>query len=90
MAEPLQHVLTACLGELRDWRSAHPEAGRYRDDVYARIERILRQLRRIDEAREVERLVLEIEQLVRDEGPLSEEFMPSLEQLHAAVSNPRC
>jgi len=82
----LQHVLTRCLGELRDWRVRHPEAPRTADEVYARIERTLRQLRRIRSASEAERLVLDLERRVRDEGPLSEEFLPSLEALHQAVT----
>lgn len=83
---PLQHVLTHCLGELREWRARHPEAPRTPDEVYARIERTLRQLRRIRNPREAERLVLDLERRIRDEGPLSEEFMPSLEALHQTVT----
>lgn len=85
--QQLQHVLTRCLGELREWRARHPEAAHTPDEVYARVERTLRQLRRIRSPGEVERLVLELERRVRDEGPLSEEFMPSLEALHQAVTH---
>jgi len=83
--ETLQHVLTRCLGELREWRARHPDAGRYPDELYARLEGTLRQLRRIRDEEEAARLVLEMELWIRDEGPLSEAFLPSLEDLHEAV-----
>lgn len=84
--ETLQHLLTRCLGELREWRSAHPDAERYPDDFYGRVERSLRQLRRIHDAEDAARLVTELELRIRDEGPLSESFLPSLEELHEAVA----
>lgn len=84
--ETLQHVLTRCLGELREWRAGHPDASRTPDDFYARVERTLRQLRRIQEPDDALRVVLDLELSVRDEGPLSEAFLPSLEALHEAVT----
>ena len=83
--DTLQHVLTRCLGELREWRSEHPEAGGHPDELYARVERSLRQLRRIRDGDEAARMVTELEILIRDEGPLSEAFLPSLEDLHERV-----
>jgi hypothetical protein len=82
----LQHVLTRCLGELREWRAAHPDAPLHPDELYARVERTLRQLRRIQDEGQAARLVLDLELLIRDEGPQSEEFLPSLEDLHELVS----
>lgn len=84
--ETLQHVLTRCLGELREWRAEHPDASNTSDEFYARIERTLRQLRRIRDPDEALRVVLGLELAVRDEGPLSEAFLPSLEALHQAVT----
>jgi len=104
--ETLQHLLTRCLGELREWRAGHPDvarevgrdvgrddgraaapdAVRYPEEFYARVERALRQLRRIRDAEEAARLVRELELRIRDEGPLSEQFLPSLEDLHEAVT----
>jgi hypothetical protein len=83
----LQHLLTRCLGELREWRAHHPDAERHPDELYARIERTLRQLRRIRDEEDAARLVIELELLIRDEGPLSEAFLPSLEDLHEAVTH---
>lgn len=85
--DSLQHVLTRCLGELREWRADHPDAPRYPDDLYARIERTLRQLRRVQDAGEAARLVVDLELRIRDEGPISEAFLPSLEELHEAVTH---
>lgn len=85
--DTLQHVLTRCLGELRDWRAAHPEALHTADEVYAHVERTLRQLRRIHDRAEARRIVLDLERRIRDEGPLSEEFLPSLEDLHEVVTH---
>ena len=85
--DKLQHLLTRCLGELREWRADRPEAAEYPDDFYLRIERALRQLRRSAEPEDVARRVIELELLIRDEGPLSEAFLPSLEDLHAAVAH---
>ena len=42
--ESLQHVLTRCLGELREWRAGHPDAWRTPEELYARVERTLRAL----------------------------------------------
>ncbi|HKJ23295.1 MAG TPA: hypothetical protein VKB65_00635 [Myxococcota bacterium] len=84
--ETLQHLLTRCLGELREWRAGHPDAARYPEEFYARVERSLRQLRRIHEPEDAARLVTELELRIRDEGPLSEAFLPSLEDLHEAVA----
>jgi hypothetical protein len=83
----LQHLLTRCLGELREWRAHHPDAERHSDELYGRIERALRQLRRIRDEEDAARVVAELELLIRDEGPLSEAFMPSLEDLHEAVAH---
>ncbi|NNL67209.1 MAG: hypothetical protein HKP30_13260 [Myxococcales bacterium] len=82
----LQHVLTRCLGELREWRAGHPDASRTPDELYARVERTLRQLRRVRDPAEAARRVIELELRLRDEGPLSEAFLPSLEDLHEAVT----
>lgn len=84
--EGLQHVLTRCLGELREWRAGHPDALHYPDELYARVERSLRQLRRIQDEGQAARLVLDLELLIRDEGPQDEAFLPSLEDLHETVS----
>lgn len=84
--ETLQHLLTRCLGELREWRAEHPEAARFPDELYGRVERTLRQLRRVRDADAAARMVTELELLIRDEGPLSEAFLPSLEALHEAVA----
>ena len=84
--EPPQHVLTRCLGERREWRAEHPDASGTSDELYARIERTLRQLRRIRDPDEALRVVLGLELAVRDAGPLSEGFLPSLEALHQAVT----
>jgi len=84
--ESLQHVLTRCLGELREWRAEHPDAGRYSEELYARVERTLRQLRRIDDVDEAARLVIDLQLRIRDEGPISEAFLPSLEELHETLA----
>lgn len=84
--ETLQHHLTRCLGELREWRAHHRDAGRYPDEFYARVERALRQLRRIRDEDDATRVVLDLELMIRDEGPLSEAFLPSLEDLHEVVT----
>ena len=85
--DTLQHLLTRCLGELRAWRADHPDSRSHRDELYGRIERTLRQLRRIHDEEDAARMVIELELLIRDEGPLSEAFLPSLEKLHEAVSH---
>ena len=83
----LQHLLTRCLGELREWRAEHPDAMGHPEELYGRIERTLRQLRRIHDEEDAARMVFELELLIRDEGPLSEAFLPSLELLHEAVAH---
>jgi len=85
--DTLQHLLTRCLGELREWRANRSEAAQYPDDFYMRIERALRQLRRVADPEDAARRVIALELLIRDEGPLSEAFLPSLEDLHAAVTH---
>jgi len=85
--ETLQHLLTRCLGELREWRAEHPDAFRHSDELYGRVERSLRQLRRIQDEDDAARMVIELELLIRDEGPLSESFLPSLQDLHDAVAH---
>jgi uncharacterized membrane protein YccC len=87
--ETLQHVLTRCLGELREWRAEHPDAARTPDEIYAHVERTLRQLRRIRDPDEALRVVLALELAIRDEGPLSESFLPSLQALHDSVTGVR-
>ena len=84
----LQHLVTRCLGELRGWLAAHPRLPRHPNDVYARVERSLRQLRRVREPAEAERALQELELLIRDEGPLTDDFVPSLETLRETVLNP--
>ncbi|MBW2316555.1 MAG: hypothetical protein JRH10_20520 [Deltaproteobacteria bacterium] len=84
--ETLQHLLTRCLGELREWRAEHAET-LGSDEFYGRVERSLRQLRRVREDEDAARRVIELELLIRDEGPLAEGFMPSLEDLHDAVAH---
>ena len=87
--ESLQHVLTRCLGELREWRAGHPDAWRTPEELYARVERTLRQLRRVQDPAEAARRVIDLELRIRDEGPLSEAFLPSLVDLHEAVTRVR-
>ncbi len=86
--DPLQHVLTRCLGELREWRAEHPGTVPS-EEFYARVERTLRQLRRVRDPDDARPIVIELELAVRDEGPLSEAFLPSLEALHEAVTRVR-
>ncbi len=80
----IEYLLGQCLGELREWlgRRRQPRHG---NDVFARIERQLRQLRRARDREERARLVLQLELLVRDQGPVADGFLPSLEALHAAI-----
>lgn len=85
--DTLQHLLTRCLGELREWRAENADALRPSEEFYARVERSLRQLRRVREDEDAARRVIELELLIRDEGPLAEGFMPSLEDLHDAVAH---
>ncbi len=82
----LQHLLARCLAELRTWLATHPTPPRSASDVFARVERTLRQLRRIRSGSEARELVHEMEQLIRDQGPLDADFLPSLEYLHALVA----
>lgn len=83
----IQHLIAGCLAELRGWLAAHPRLLREPNDVYARIERSLRQLRRIRDPRDAERLLSELELLIRDQGPL-DDFLPTLEKLREAVLLP--
>ncbi len=85
---PLQHLVAQCLGELRGWLAAHPQLPRQPNDVYARVERGLRQLRRTRERADAERALQELELLIRDEGPLTDDFVPSLETLRETLLNP--
>jgi hypothetical protein len=82
-------VLSRCLGELRSWLAKHPRLAHEPNDVYARVERLLRQIRRFEAPEDRRRLLLELELLVRDHGPLDDAFLPSLEDLHAAVTSPQ-
>ncbi len=84
--ETIQRVLTRCLGELREWRAEHPGAWTTSEELCGRVERTLRQLRRVQDPDEAVRLVIDLELRIRDEGPLSETFLPSLEDLHAVVT----
>jgi hypothetical protein len=81
----LRVLIGRCLGELREWR-ARPEAAQHPEEFYRRVERWLRQARRAPDPRELEARVARIERAVRDEGPLSDAFLPSLEALHRKLS----
>lgn len=76
------------LGELRDWREKHPAARRTPEEVYLKIARLLRDARRIETLPELEARLREVRALIITEGPVSDEFLPSLEELHQQVTDP--
>jgi len=81
-----RELINRCLGELREWNERNPEARSIPDEVYQRIARLLRDARRIESPAELEERVRAIEALIQSEGPVSEAFLPSLEELHERVS----
>ena len=76
------------LGELRDWVEKHPAAKRTPQDVYLKIGRLLRDARRIETRPELEARLRDVRALIVTEGPVSDEFLPSLEELHQQVTDP--
>jgi hypothetical protein len=82
-------LIDKVLGELRDWREKRPEAKQTPDEVYLRLARLLRDARRIESTEELETRVRAIEALIATSGPVSDEFLPSLEELHARVTQAR-
>ncbi len=81
-----RELINRCLGELRDWTERSPEAPSVPDDVYQRIARLLRDARRIESPGLLEARVRAIEALIQSEGPVSDVFLPSLEELHERVT----
>ena len=79
-------LINRCLGELRDWTEQHPEARGTPDEVYARIRRLLWDARRIETSNELEARVRAIEDFIAREGPVSDAFLPALEELHTKVT----
>ncbi len=80
--------LNRVLGELRDWTEKHPAARQTPDEVYLKIGRLLRDARRIESLGELEARLREVRALIVTEGPVSDEFLPSLESLHQQVTDP--
>ena len=76
------------LGELRDWREKHLAAKRTPEEVYLKIARLLRDARRIETLPELEKRLRDVRALIITEGPVSDEFLPSLEELHQRVTDP--
>ncbi len=81
-----RELINRCLGELRDWTERNPEARSVPDRVYKRIALLLRDARRIETPPELEARVRAIETLIQSEGPVSDAFLPSLEELHTRVT----
>ena len=75
-----------CLGELRDWTEKEPEARRTPDEFYLRVRKLLRDARRIETTQELEERIRAVQALIASHGPLSDRFLPSLEELHARVT----
>jgi len=63
-----------------------PEARSIPDEVYRRIALLLRDARRIESPGALEARVRAIETLIQSEGPVSDAFLPSLEELHERVT----
>lgn len=80
--------LNKVLGELRDWTEKHPAARHTPDEVYLKIGRLLRDARRIESLSELEARLRDVRELIVTEGPVSDEFLPSLEELHQQVTDP--
>jgi hypothetical protein len=76
------------LGELRDWREQHPAARSTPEEAYLKIARLLRDARRIETVPELETRLRDLRALIIREGPVSDEFLPSLEELHQRVTDP--
>jgi hypothetical protein len=76
------------LGELRDWVEKHPAARGTPEDVYLKIGRLLRDARRIETLPELEARLRDVRALIITEGPVSDEFLPSLEEVHQKVTDP--
>lgn len=81
-----RELINRCLGELRDWTERSPEARSIPDEVYRRIALLLRDARRIESPGALEARVRAIETLIQSEGPVSDTFLPSLEELHERVT----
>ena len=81
-----RELINRCLGELRDWTEHSPEARRVPEEVYQRVALLLRDARRIESPRELEERLRAIEALIQSEGPVSDAFLPSLEELHERVT----
>jgi hypothetical protein len=78
--------INLCLGELRDWTEKDPEAPRCPDEFYVRLRRLLRDAQRIETTRELEDRIRTVQALIASQGPVSDRFLPSLEELHARVT----
>ncbi|MEN8183443.1 MAG: hypothetical protein ABFS46_13010 [Myxococcota bacterium] len=76
------------LGELRDWREKHPAAKHATEAAYQKVARLLRDARRIETLPELETRLRDVRALIIREGPVSDEFLPSLEELHQRVTDP--
>ena len=74
------------LGELRDWKEKHPSARSTSDEAYLKIGRLLRDARRIETLPELETRLRDLRAFILSEGPVSDEFLPSLEELHQRVT----
>ena len=81
-----RELINRCLGELRDWTEHSPEARRVPDEVYRRVALLLRDARRIESPQALEERVRAIEALIQSEGPVSDAFLPSLDELHERVT----
>ena len=76
------------LGELRDSSEQHPAAKHTPEEAYQRVARLLRDARRIETLPELETRLRDVRALIIREGPVSDEFLPSLEELHQRVTDP--
>ena len=81
-----RELINRCLGELRDWTERSPQARHVPDDVYQRLALLLRDARRIESPAQLEERVRAIEALIQSEGPMSDAFLPSLEELHERIT----
>ena len=81
-----RELINRCLGELRDWTERSPEASHVPGEVYQRLALLLRDARRIESPAQLEERVRAIEALIQSEGPMSDAFLPSLEELHERIT----